>query len=84
MNYKIIKFIFIIFFIPNAYSKDLANYFKISKELKLIKVYSNGLIITESKNYLFLNSNGIPNHKTGHFPSRSNPHSISHTLHKYC
>ena len=82
MNYKIIKLIFIIFFIPNAYSKDFTNYFKISKELKLIKVYSNGLIITESKNYLFLNSNGIPNHKTGHFPSRSNPHSISPQSHK--
>ena len=49
---------------------------------KLIKVYSNGLIITESKNYHFLNSNGIPNHKTGHFPSRSNPHSISPQSHK--
>ena len=68
--------------VNSALLKKIMLNFLVRKELKLIKVYSNGLIITESKNYLFLNSNGIPNHKTGHFPSRSNPHSISPQSHK--
>jgi hypothetical protein len=39
--------------------------------------------ITEDGTYRYISSNGIPNHKTGQFPNRGNPNSISAQSHKY-
>lgn len=38
---------------------------------------SNEVSIQKMKNGYLLKGNGIPNHKTGHFPGRGNPHAIS-------
>ncbi len=39
--------------------------------------------ITKDQDYRYINSNGIPNHKTGTFPNHGNPNSISVQNHKY-
>lgn len=39
--------------------------------------------ITQDETYRYIRSNGIPNHKTGQFPNRGNPNSISSQNHSY-
>lgn len=39
--------------------------------------------ITEDGTYRYIKSNGIPNHRTGDFPNRSNPNAISAQQHEY-
>ncbi|MEM6781906.1 MAG: YHYH protein [Pseudomonadota bacterium] len=39
--------------------------------------------ITEDGTYRYLESNGIPSHRTGDFPNRANPNAISAQSHKY-
>lgn len=46
-------------------------------------VERNIVEITEGGAYRYINSNGIPDHKTGAFPNSGNPNSISAQSHKY-
>lgn len=39
--------------------------------------------MTKNDTYRYIRSNGIPNHKTGSFPNRNNPNSISSQSHNY-
>lgn len=39
--------------------------------------------ITDDGTYRYIESNGIPNHRTGQFPNRGNPNSISAQNHEY-
>jgi hypothetical protein len=39
--------------------------------------------ITKDSQYLYIKSDGIPNHKTGQFPGRGNPNSISKQNHQF-
>ena len=43
----------------------------------------NEVKITSRGNYRYITSNGIPDHKTGRFPNRNNPNSISEQNHSY-
>ena len=45
--------------------------------------FSNQVRIEEREGYRYIYSNGIPNHATGDFPNRGNPHTISAQEHIY-
>ena len=47
----------------------------------LVKNIKNSFQILTTKNFLFIKSNGIPNHKTGIFPTKGNPNKISEQFH---
>ena len=46
--------------------------------------HDNQVSITESGGQICIASNGLPNHDTGAFPNRGNPHSISAQNVRYC
>ena len=50
-------------------------------QIILIKKLTNNIHIRSTKNFYFIKSNGIPNHKTGVFPTRGNPNKISEQFH---
>ncbi len=39
--------------------------------------------IKKNNRYIYIRSNGIPNHKTGQFPGKGNPHKIEIQKHYY-
>ena len=47
----------------------------------LVKNSNNQIDITQTANTVSIKSNGIPNHETGHFPRRGNPHTIKEQAH---
>ena len=47
-----------------------------SSDWTLAKNLSNQVKFTELENTVNIKSNGIPNHETGMFPTRGNPHKI--------
>lgn len=54
----------------------------------LINIYCseiacNKITITTDENHRYINSNGIPDHQTGEFPSRGNPNEILEQDHSY-
>ena len=52
-----------------------------SSDWTLAKNLSNQVKFTELENTVNIKSNGIPNHKTGIFPTRGNPHKIREQTH---
>ena len=52
-----------------------------SSDWTLAKNLSNQVKFTELENTVSIKSNGIPNHKTGIFPTRGNPHKIREQTH---
>ena len=52
-----------------------------SSDWTLAKNLSNQVKFTELENTVNIKSNGIPNHKTGMFPTRGNPHKIREQTH---
>ncbi len=46
-------------------------------------IEKNIVQITEDETYRYIKGNGVPNHKTGVFPNRGNPNSISAQSHNY-
>ncbi|MBK66818.1 MAG: hypothetical protein CMP22_01645 [Rickettsiales bacterium] len=48
-----------------------------------IAIEQNKVKITEEGDYLFIESNGIPEHATGNFPNRENPNAISAQRHRF-
>ena len=52
-----------------------------SSDWTLAKNLSNQVKFTELENTVSIESNGIPNHKTGIFPTRGHPHKIREQTH---
>ena len=55
-----------------------------SASLILVKNLSSQIEVEQTGNTVSIKSNGIPNHETGNFPNRGNPHTIrrqTHILH---
>ena len=48
-----------------------------------IAIEQNKTKITRSGSYLYIQGNGVPNHKTGQFPNRNNPNSIQSQNHNF-
>ncbi len=51
--------------------------------LMLAALEKTRVSIAQKDGYLIIQSNGIPNHTTGQFPNRNNPHAISAQQHSY-
>ena len=49
--------------------------------LILVKNFNNRIDIKQTANTVSIKSNGIPNHETGDFPRRGNPHTIKEQKH---
>ena len=55
-----------------------------SASLTLVKNLNSQIEVEQTGNIVSIKSNGIPNHETGIFPNRGNPHTIrrqTHILH---
>ena len=81
-----IRNIFLFFLIFNlCFNKYSIAHFDRDKsaisQIILIKKLTNNIHIRSTKNFYFIKSNGIPNHKTGVFPTRGNPNKISEQFH---
>lgn len=79
-----LKFIMVFFFILQpifvfAHSQQLFSTNDLS--IIFIKSLTNSVRIQETKTHIHIISNGIPIHRTGAFPGRGNPHSISEQRH---
>lgn len=81
-----IRNVFLFFLIFNlCFNKHSIAHFDRDKstisQIILIKTLKNNIHIRSTKNFYFIKSNGIPNHKTGVFPTRGNPNKISEQFH---
>ena len=73
----------LLFILPSTFVFAHSDQLSLANDLSIISIknLTNFVRIQKTKTHIHIISNGIPIHRTGVFPSRANPHSISEQKH---